>query len=182
MEIESNLLNEIKTIVNKARYNAFRALNREMLKAYFEIGKKIVEEEQNGKKRAEYGKKLIEKLSKELTKEFKKGFDITINNEHYYIDLLFYNIFLKCYVIIELKIGKFKNEDVGQINFYLNYIKKEINSKDDNEPIGIILCTEKNNVQVEYALSGITNKMFVSKYRLYLPKKEKLEKEIKKLL
>jgi translation initiation factor 2 alpha subunit (eIF-2alpha) len=69
----SNILKEIKDIINKARYNAFKALNTEMLKAYFEIGRKIVEEEQKGKKRAEYGKNLIKNLSKEIMQDFRKG-------------------------------------------------------------------------------------------------------------
>ena len=328
----SLILKEIKSIISKARYNAFTAINTEMLKAYFEIGRKIVDEEQKGEKRAGYGEYLLEIISKELTLEFGKGFGttalknmrifytiykdkigqsatdeffklswthycelikikeelkrgyfekyaiaeglsvrdlkrqmyslhyerllmskdkkalieyerkgsipskteelikdpyvlefldldekktytereietrilddlqkfllelgqgfsfvarqkrFTLDNDHFYIDLLFYNIYLKCYVVIELKTAKFKHEDVGQINFYLNYVKKELNKNDDNEPIGIILCTEKDHVQAEFALSGIGNKMFVSKYKLYLPTKEELEREVKRLL
>src|SRR3989344_6966994 len=318
----SELFKDIKNIISKARRNTFTALNTEMLKAYFDIGRKIVEEEQSGEKRAEYGEKLIDSLSKALIKEFRKGFSttalknmrlfyniykdeisqsvtdeffklswthycelikikektkreyfekyaisenlsvrdlkrqiysmyyerlllskdknslieyeknnyipqkteelikdpyilefldlnekenytekdietrildnlqkfllelgqgfsfvarqkrFTIDNDHFYIDLLFYNIYLKCYVIIELKADKFKHEDAGQINFYINYIKKELNKEGDNEPIGIILCTEKKKVQVEFATQGISNKLFVSKYKLYLPTKE----------
>ncbi|MEK6858211.1 MAG: PDDEXK nuclease domain-containing protein [Nanoarchaeota archaeon] len=107
---------------------------------------------------------------------------VTIDNDHFYIDLLFYNIHLRCYVVIELKNGKFKNEDVGQMNFYLNYVKKEINKEGDCEPIGILLCTEKDKVQVEYATAGMKNKLFVSKYKWYLPSKEILEREVRKLL
>lgn len=326
------LISEIKQILQDARHAAFTAVNAEMLKAYFEIGRKIVEEEQKGKKRAGYGKRLIDSLSIELIKEFGKGFSqtalknmrifyifykdkigqsvtdefyklswthycelikidddikrryfekysiaenlsvrdlkrqiyslhyerlllskdkkaiieydkkgnvpskseemikdpyvlefleleeknvytekeletkilnklqkfllelgqgfcfvarqkrFTIDNDHFYIDLLFYNIYLKCYVVIELKASKFKHEDAGQVNFYLNYVRKELNKKDDNDPIGIILCTEKDRVQVEYATQGVSNKLFVSKYKLYLPTKEELEKEVKRLL
>lgn len=321
------IIQEIKLIINKARYNVFNAVNTEMLKAYFEIGRKIVEEEQKGERRAGYGEKLIDTLSKELMEEFKKGFDVTnlrrirrfyliyqkwetvspkltwshyselikiedetkrryfekyaisenlsvrdlkrqmyslhyerllmskdkkalieyenkgnipskteelikdpyilefldlednktyteeeietrildnlqrfllelghgfsfvarqkrftIDNDQFYIDLLFYNIYLKCYVVIELKTAKFRHEDVGQINFYLNYVKKELNKVGDNEPIGIILCTEKDKVQVEYSIAGMSNKMFVSKYKLYLPTKEELEREVRRLL
>jgi len=328
----SPILKEIKSIISKARYNAFTAINIEMLKAYFEIGRKIIEEEQKGEKRAGYGEQLIKHLSGELIKEFGKGFSttalknmrifyttykdkigqsptdeffrlswthycelikikdetkrryfekyaatenlsvrdlkrqmyslhyerllmskdkkalldyerkgsipakseelikdpyvlefleleekkvyteneletrmldklqkfllelgqgfsfvarqkrITIDNDHFYIDLLFYNIYLKCYVVVELKTAKFKHEDVGQLNFYLNYVRKELNKEGDNEPIGIILCTEKDHVQAEFALSGMSNKMFVSKYKLYLPTKEELEREVKRLL
>jgi predicted nuclease of restriction endonuclease-like (RecB) superfamily len=338
----ATLIHDIKSLVKRARYNAVYAVNTEMLKAYFDIGRKIVEEEQKGRKRAEYGKKLIENISSELTKEFGKGFSvdnlerirrfyiiykdrisatvsrksktgdsvadfplrlswshycelikiddekkreyfekyainenlsvrdlkrqiyslhyerllmsknkkalleyekkgnvpskpeqlikdpyvleflnleekhtyteeeletrilddlqkfllelgqgfsfvarqkrITLDNEHYYIDLLFYNIYLKCYVVIELKTAKFKHEDIGQMNFYLNYVKKEMNKEGDNEPIGILLCTEKNKVHVDFATAGLSNKLFVSKYKVYLPTKEELEREVMRLL
>lgn len=328
----TTLIREIKSILSKARYTSFTAVNTEMLKAYFEIGRKIVEEEQKGGERATYGGNLLEKLSKELTKEFGKGYSlstlknmrlfyktyndsisqtvsgqsykltwshyselikideelkrryfekytiaenlsvrelkrqiyslhyerlllskdkkglmaldakgsvpdkpedlikdpyvleflnlsenheysekeletrilndlqkfllelgqgfsfvarqkrITLDNDHFYIDLLFYNIYLRCYVVIELKTGKFQPADAGQLNFYLNYIKKEMNRENDSEPIGIILCTGKEKVQVEFTTIGISNKLFVSKYKLYLPTKEELEKEVRKLL
>lgn len=326
------LITQIKEIVTKARYAAFTAVNIEMLKAYYQIGKKIVEEEQKGGERAEYGKKLIETLSAELVKEFGKGYSttalknmrkfyliykdrigqsvtdesyklswthycelikiddeikreyfekyaaheslsvrdlkrqmyslhyerllmskdkqtmleyakrgnkpdksediikdpyileflgldenagysekdvesrildylqkfllelgqgftfvarqkrFTIDNDHFYLDLLFYNIHLRCYVVIDLKIGKFKHDYAGQMNFYLNYVRKELNREGDAEPIGIILCTEKEHVQVEFATTGISNKIFVSKYKFYLPTKEELEKEVRRLL
>lgn len=311
------LVRNISDIIKSTRYNAFRLVNTEMLKAYFSIGKLIIEEEQNGNKRANYGEKLIDSISLELTKEFNKGFDVSnirrirrfyltyqkwetvspkltwshyselikikdatkrkyfeeyaitenlsvrdlkrqiyslhyerlllgnnqhnlknsknkiehfikdpyvldflditenyefneleletrilnklqkfllelgkgfcfvsrqkrfnIDNDNFYIDLLFYNIYLKRYVVIEIKTDKFKHEYIGQLNFYLNYVKNELNKNDDKDPIGILLCTEKDNLQVKYALLGITNKLFVSKYKLYLPTKEELEKII----
>src|SRR3989344_2415159 len=329
----SILLKDIKSILHKARYVAFQSVNQVMLNAYFEIGKKIVEEEQKGKKRAAYRSNLIELISQELRKEFGKGYGvttlknmrifyqtyrerisqsangefqwpltwthycelikiteekkriyfekyassehlsvrdlkrqmyslhyerllvskekrsllsregkefipqrveevikdpyileflnldekpeysekeletrilndlqkfllelgqgfsfvarqkrITLDNDHFYIDLLFYNIYLRCYVIIDLKVVKFQHQDAGQMNFYLNYVKKMLNKKGENPPVGIILCTEKDNVQVQFALAGMSNKLFVSKYQLYLPSKEKLEQEIKKLI
>lgn len=321
------VIQDLKALVKKARYNAVYAVNAEMLKAYYEIGKRIVLEEQKGGKRAEYGIKLIENISKELIAEFGRGFDvtnirrmrrfyqtykkwetlspkltwshyselikidddlkrryfekystmenlsvrdmkrqiyslhyerlllskdknalmkydlngsiptkseeiikdpyvlefldleekkeytekeletkildnlqkfllelgqgfsfvarqkrITLDNEHFYIDLLFYNIHLRCYVVVELKTGKFKHEDAGQMNFYLNYVKKELNRKDDDTPIGILLCTAKDNIYVDFAAGGLPHKLFVSKYRLYLPTKQELEREVRKLL
>ncbi len=107
---------------------------------------------------------------------------ITIDNDHFYIDLLFYNIYLRCYVVIELKVGRFRAEDAGQLNFYLNYVREELNKEGDAPPIGIVLCTEKDTVHVRYALSGITNKLFVSKYKVYLPSQEELEQEVRRLL
>lgn len=326
------IITDIKQIIHKARYSAFRVVNKEMLKAYYEIGRKIVEEEQKGKKRAKYGEKLIETVSSELIKEFGKGFSttvlknmrmfyliykdqigqsvtdefnklswthycelikidditkrryferysiaenlsvrdlkrqiyslhyerllmsrdkkalieyetksnlptkfeqlikdpyvleflnleeksaytekeletrilddlqrfllelgqgfsfiarqkrFTIDNDHFYIDLLFYNIYLRCYVVVELKTTKFRHEDAGQMNFYLNYVKNRLNKEGDGEPIGILLCTEKNKVQVDFAIAGLSQKLFVSKYKLYLPSKKELEQEIKKLI
>jgi hypothetical protein len=85
-------------------------------------------------------------------------------------------------VLIDLKIGEADHSDVGQMNMYLNYFKMEENTEGDNEPIGIILSAEKNDIKMEYAMGGITNQMFVSKYQLYLPKLEELELEIEKFL
>ena len=327
-----SIIKEIKQIIRKARYAAFSAVNTEMLKAYFGIGRSIVEEEQRGEKRAGYGTKLLEEMSYELVREFGRGFSatalknmrkfyciykdrisqsmtdefyqltwthycelikiadkskrsyfekyavveqlsvrdlkrqiyslhyerllasrdkkaliaqekktslpvkpnsiikdpyvleflgigekeaysekeiearilnhlqkfllelgqgfsfvarqkrFTIDNDQFYIDLLFYNIYLKCYVVVELKSAKFKHEYAGQMNFYLNYVQKEMNKKGDNVPIGIILCTEKNRVQVEFALSGMQNNLFVSKYHLYLPNKKELERKLKEAI
>tara|TARA_Y100000310_G_scaffold344857_1_gene460052 strand:+ start:7012 stop:8070 length:1059 start_codon:yes stop_codon:yes gene_type:complete len=336
----SSLLKDIQGIIKKARHTAFYAINKEMLISYFKIGKRIVEGDQKGVKRAEYGEKLLELVSRHLTAEFGSGFSvdnlekmrrfyllyknrisvtlsrksnskkmkfpfelswshycelikiedptkrlyfekytsqenlsvrdlkrqiysfhyerllmtknnkklltlenkklipqntsemikdpyvlefldldekhqytekdletqvldklqkfllelgkgfsfvdrqkrITLDDDHFYFDLLFYNIYLKCYVIIDLKIGKFKHEYAGQMNFYINYIKKNLNKIGDAEPIGIILCTKKNDIYVEYALSGISNKLFVSKYQLYLPTQKELENEVRKSL
>ena len=111
-----------------------------------------------------------------------RQFRITLYNTHYYVDIVFYNIALKCYVLIDLKLGKASHLDVGQMNLYLNYFKKEEQFSGDSQPIGIILATEKDNVLVEYALGGISNKLFVSKYLLYLPDKNLLEEKIKGLL
>jgi predicted nuclease of restriction endonuclease-like (RecB) superfamily len=328
----ADFVKEIKGLIRIARKNVISNINFEMLNTYYHIGRRIVEEEQRGRKRADYGKQLLKKLSEELTAEFGKGFSntalknmrkfytlykdkigqsvadqfyklswthycelikieedqkrryfekyaaeenlsvrelkrqiyslhyerllmshdkrglleheikgrqismpeqivkdpyvleflgieeskiynekelekrlldelqsfllelgqgfsfiarqkrFTIDNDHFYIDLLFYNIYLRCYVVIELKTGKFSHENVGQLNFYLNYVRKELNGKEDAEPIGIILCTEKDKIHVEYATSGISNKVFVSKYKLYLPRAEELENELRKIL
>ena len=121
----------------------------------------------------------------ELGKGFtfvKRQFRITLDNTHYYVDLVFYHKILKCFVLIDLKIGKVRHNDIGQMNMYLNYFKEEENSSADNEPIGIILSAEKNNFSVKYTLGGITNKLFVSKYKLYLPDKEELKNRLKELV
>jgi len=105
---------------------------------------------------------------------------VSMNNEHHYVDLVFYNVYLKCYVLIDLKIRKCKHEDAGQMNFYLNYFKNEVNVKGDNPPVGIVLCTEKDEVYVDYVLGGLSNKIFTSKYRLKLPAMKELADEFKR--
>lgn len=136
----------------------------------------------------ELEQKIIDNLQMfllELGKGFtfvKRQFRMTLSNKHFYVDLVFYHRILKCFVLIDLKLGEANHADVGQMNMYLNYFKAEENTKDDNDPIGIILSGRKNELTIEYALGGISNKLFVSKYQLYLPKKEELEAEVKKLL
>ena len=107
---------------------------------------------------------------------------ITLNNTHYYVDMVFYNKILKAYVLIDLKMGKLKPENVGQINMYLNYYSIEVNDEGDNPPIGIILCADKDEIAAEYALGGLNNQIFASKYTLYIPEKEKLIKEVESVL
>ncbi len=104
---------------------------------------------------------------------------ITLDNEHHYVDLVFYHRLLKCHVIIDLKTRKFNHGDAVQMNFYLNYFKENEMSEGDNPPIGILLCTDKGESTVKYATAGI-NKLFVSKYKLVLPTEEELQKEIEK--
>jgi predicted nuclease of restriction endonuclease-like (RecB) superfamily len=136
----------------------------------------------------ELEEQLINNLSTflmELGKGFTfvaRQFRITLNNTHYYVDLVFYHRILKCFVLIDLKQGKIEHNDIGQMNLYLNYFRKEENVQDDNEPIGIVLGARKDEVMVEYATEHITNKLFVSKYQLYLPNKELLASELKHLL
>lgn len=110
---------------------------------------------------------------------------IIIDDKYYFIDLVFYNRLLHCNVIIELKNDEFKHEDLGQLNAYVAYYKKNEMIEGDNPPVGILLCTDKGSQMVEYALSGMDNKLFVSTYMLHLPDKRQLEefmlKEMKKM-
>jgi predicted nuclease of restriction endonuclease-like (RecB) superfamily len=100
---------------------------------------------------------------------------VTFDNEHYFIDLLLYNRRLKCLVAIDLMLGKFRHEYAGAMNFYLNYLKAEAMEAGENPPIGVILCSEKNETHVEYALGGLSNSVFVSRYLLHLPSQEELQ-------
>ena len=107
---------------------------------------------------------------------------ITLNNTDYYVDMVFYNKFLKSYVLIDLKMNKLKAENLGQMNMYLNYYEQVVNSEEDGKPIGIILCAEKDKVMLEYALGGLSNNIFASTYTYYIPNKEQLISEVEKVL
>ena len=107
---------------------------------------------------------------------------ITLNNTNYYVDMVFYNKFLKSYVLIDLKMNNLKAENLGQMNLYLNYYEQVVNDEYDNKPIGIILCTEKDNVMMEFALNGISNNLFTSTYTYYIPNKEQLINEVENVL
>ena len=107
---------------------------------------------------------------------------ITLNNTHYYVDMVFYNKILRAYVLIELKTKKLTPEAAGQLNMYLNYYAAEVNDHDDNPPIGIILCTDKDGVAAEYALGGLSNNIFASRYVLYMPDKEQLVAQVEAVL
>ena len=133
-------------------------------------------------------KALVEQIEKFLL-ELGRGFmfvgtqqRVTLGNHHYYVDMVFYNKILRSYVLIELKTTKLMPEAVGQLNMYLNYYASEVNDSDDNPPIGIILCTDKNSIDAEYALGGLSNNLFASKYVLYMPNKEQLIAEVEKVL
>ncbi len=136
----------------------------------------------------ELEEELIDKLEQfllELGKGFAfigKQYRITLNNTHFYVDLLFYHRILKCFVLIDLKKGIVNHQDVGQMNMYLNYFKTEENEDNDNPPIGIILAADKNEILVEYATAGMENQLFVSKYQMHLPDKALLENQLRYLL
>ena len=132
--------------------------------------------------------KIIDNLQTFLL-ELGKGFSfvgrqyrITLDNDHYYVDLLFYHRILKCFVLIDLKTKHVKHQDIGQMNMYLNYFKSEENTQGDNPPIGIVLGADKNEIMVEYAIGGISNNIFVSKYQIYLPDRKILEQKVKEIM
>jgi predicted nuclease of restriction endonuclease-like (RecB) superfamily len=322
-----NLYQSVKNILQTARDNAYRQVNFIMVEAYWNIGKQIVEEEQNGKDRAEYGSYLIKELSSRLTSEFGKGFtasnlkmmrqfylafpightlcdqlswshyrlimrldnpqarlwymeesakanwsvralerqigtfyyeriisskdkqpviaeaanntkdlqltpkdiikdpyvleflDLKQNSAFYesglesaliekiqefllelgrgfafvarqkrvktetsdfYIDLVFYNYILKCFVLIDLKSGKLTHQDVGQMDMYVRMYNDMEKAENDNPTIGIILCTDKDNTVVKYSVLNENENLFVSKYQLYLPTEEELKREIER--
>ncbi len=107
---------------------------------------------------------------------------MTIDGRTYKVDLVFYHRILKCFVLIDLKRGEIQHEDVGQMNFYLNYYREEMNTEGDTEPIGIILGAYQNKLVMHYALQNISNQVFVSRYQLYLPNRAQLEAEFRRFV
>jgi predicted nuclease of restriction endonuclease-like (RecB) superfamily len=103
---------------------------------------------------------------------------ITFDNKHYRIDLVFYHRILKTHILLDLKIGEFDHSDAGQMNVYLNYYKDNESTNGDNDPIGIILCSGKNEALVKYATMGLPQQVFVSKYLINLPSEKELQKII----
>jgi len=321
--IKNNLINDIKVLLHSAKNSVYQTINSTMTQTYWEIGKRIVEEEQGGEKRAKYGKTLIKNLSLELTKEFGKGFSsrnienmrrfylafsktetvsakfklsyshyiflaritnqdersfyeiesiqnswslrelkrqfnsavferlalssdkgkvkelatkgqviqstqdlikdpyilefvglpelatysesdleqklidklehfllelgkgftfvarqkrITIDEKHFKVDLVFYNRLLKCFVVIDLKIGELKHQDIGQMMMYVNYFDRVEKQDDENKTIGIILCKDKSKALVEMTLPKNNNQIYASKYLTILPNKEEFQR------
>lgn len=131
---------------------------------------------------------LIDNLQQFLL-ELGKGFafigrqyKISLGNRHFFVDLVFYHRILKCFVLIDLKRGEIDHQDIGQMNLYLNYFRKEENVEGDNEPVGIILGAYKDQILVEYATENIANQLLVSKYQVYLPDKKELAHELERLI
>ena len=328
MEISNNYINEIKKILINARHKAYTAVNSVMVEAYWEIGRRIVEEEQNGKERAEYGKEILQNLSKELTEEFGKGYSyrtlreirqfylmfsdfekwrtvsakltwshfqkvlrvsdekarifylteaaenmwsvraldrnistlyynrivasidkktvedemkekikslqteefiknpvvlefldlptnmfytesqlekaltddiqkfmmelgkgfafverqqhIRTENSDFYIDLVFYNYILKCFVIVELKTEKLTHQDIGQLDMYVRMYDDLKKQENDNPTIGLLLCTETDRTIIKYSVLNDNKNLFTSKYINYLPSEEELINEIER--
>jgi len=321
----SSVYQQIREVLTQARAKVWRSVNTAMVTSYWEIGRLIVKEEQRGEARAEYGRRLIEEISKRLSTEFGKGFDksnlwnirafylaypkidalrreltwthyrfllrvekpearafyeaeavnaqwstrelerqigsllferlalsrdqegvmalstkghevhqpsdlvkdpyvleftgirqderflekelesalidklqqfllelgkgfafmarqqrITLDGKYFYIDLVFYNRLTRSFVLVDLKVGELTHQDIGQMQMYVNYYQREMKSKDENPPIGIILCTDKSDAVVRYTLPEGNNQIFASRYKLYLPSEKELATELLK--
>ena len=205
--VDNNFINDIKTLLQHARQSVYKSVNTIMTKTYFEIGKRIVEEEQKGQiienpkdlikepyvleflgleEKSHYSEneleqKLIDKLEHFLL-ELGRGFTFvarqkrfSFDEEHFRVDLVFYNRLLRCFVLIDLKIGKLKHQDIGQMMMYVNYFDRYEKTKDENPTIGIILCKDKNETLVELTLPK-ESQIFASKYQTILPNKDELKR------
>lgn len=111
-----------------------------------------------------------------------RQYRITLNNTHYRVDLVFYHRILRCFVLLDLKLGEVQHQDIGQMNMYLGYFANEENIEGDNPPIGIILSRNKDELLVEYAMYNMSSQLFVQKYQLYLPETEELRRELETTL
>jgi predicted nuclease of restriction endonuclease-like (RecB) superfamily len=123
----------------------------------------------------------IESFLLELGKGFtfvKRQERITFDDQHFFIDLVFYNRILKCFIVIDLKIGELKHQDLGQLQMYVNYFDRVVKEADENPTVGIIICASKNDAVVEMTLPKENNQLYASKYKLYLPSKEEIRKRI----
>jgi predicted nuclease of restriction endonuclease-like (RecB) superfamily len=107
---------------------------------------------------------------------------LSLDGDHFYPDLVFYQVKLRCYVIIDLKVGKLDHADLGQMQLYVNWYDREVASDGDNPTIGLILCTEKNDAVVRYVLADASRQIFASRYQLYLPTEAQLQDELKREL
>lgn len=127
---------------------------------------------------------LIDHLQKFLL-ELGRGYSFVarqkhfnVDGRHFYIDLVFYNYFLKCFVLIYLKIGDLTHQDIGQMQMYVNYYTRQMMNEGDNPPIGIVLCADKSDTLVEYTLPEDNRQIFAAKYLPYMPTKEELKREL----
>lgn len=129
---------------------------------------------------------LLEHIS-EFLLELGRGFSfvarqrrIDVDGDNFYIDLVFYNYVLKCFVLVDLKLDKLTHQDIGQMDFYVRYFDNEIKDEYDNPTIGIILCSDKKDTIVKYSVLNDNKNLFASKYQLYLPTEKELVLEIEK--
>ena len=127
---------------------------------------------------------LIDHLQKFLL-ELGRGYSFVarqkhfnVDGRHFYIDLVFYNYILKCFVLIDLKIGDLTHQDIGQMQMYVNYYTRQMMNEGDNPPIGIVLCADKSDTLVEYTLPEDNKQIFAAKYLPYMPTKEELRREL----
>lgn len=324
--VEKNLLSDIKQVIEQARFQVKQTVNSAMVQAYWQIGRLIVEQEQQGQTRAEYGKAQLQALSEQLTQEFGKGFDVTnlrtmrrfyhafsirdavslelswthyrvlirlenesarkwyqqeaisqswsaralerqigtlyyerllaskdkqlveqeaeqktqhlaqtakdylrdpyildflnlqdktyqeseleqgiisnlqhfllelgkgfafverqqrirFDDEDFYLDLVFYNFKLKCFLLVDLKIGKLKHQDVGQMDTYVRLYDEKYKGSDDNPTVGLVLCSEKSEAVVKYSVLSDQKQLFAAKYLPYLPTEEELKQELER--
>ena len=178
--IPQDMISEIREIMQTARGRVAQLVNNNFEFLGLPENKPVME--------SDLEKALVRQIE-DFMLELGRGFmfvgtqqRVTLNNTHYYVDMVFWNKELHAYVLIELKTQKLMPEAVGQLNMYLNYYATAVNEPGDNPPIGIILCTDKDNVSAEYALGGLSNKIFASTYTYVIPEKARLIAQVETVL
>ena len=201
------LLEQIRSLVQSARKTAATTINSLQVSTRFEIGRVIVEHEQQGAQWVEDLLKepdVLEFLSlDEKAKDSESDLETTISDKlehfllglgkgflfearqkrftfddaHFFIDLVFYNRLLRCYVLIDLKIGRLTHQDLGQMQMYVNYFDRYVTTPDERLTVGMILCKQKRKALVELTLPKDAN-IHASQYQLYLPSKEDLKQRL----
>lgn len=183
ISISGKIYNEGKRLIDKKHKNFPNELVKDpYIFEFLQLRENILLDEKT------LERKLINHL-KNFLLELGKGFTfvghqykILVDNTHFFVDLVFYHRHLRCFILIELKTKKVTPHDIGQMNFYLNYFNSEENGIDEKEAIGIIIAADKNDTTVKYATGGMSNKIFVSRYQLYLPEQKLLENKIKEMI
>ena len=127
-----------------------------------------------------YPVKIRKRLQKKSRNWSLQKFQRILYGRHFRIDLVFYNYILKCFVLIDLKIGDLTHQDLGQMQMYVHYYERELMNEGDNPPIGIVLCADKSESVVKYTLPENETQIFASKYKLYLPSEEELSQELQR--
>jgi len=201
------LLEQIRSLVQSARKTAATTINALQVSTRFEIGRVIVEHEQQGAQwvedllkepdvleflsldeKAKYSESDLETTISDKLEHFLlglgKGFlfearqkRFTFDDDHFFVDLVFYNRLLRCYVLIDLKIGRLTHQDLGQMQMYVNYFDRYVKTLDERPTVGMILCKQKRTVLAELTLPKDAN-IHASQYQLYLPSKEDLKQRL----
>ena len=201
------LLEQIRSLVQSARKTAATTINALQVSTRFEIGRAIVEHEQQGAQwaddllkapdvleflsldeKAKYSESDLETAISDKLEHFLlelgKGFlfearqkRFTFDDDHFFVDLVFYNRLLRCYVLIDLKIGRLTHQDLGQMQMYVNYFDRYVKTPDEHPTVGMILCKQKRTALVELTLPKDAN-IHASQYQLYLPSKEDLKQRL----
>ena len=163
---------QIATVITTGKQTAYKAVNSSMILTYWEIGHLIVEEEQDGKEKAQYGKYLLRELSKRLKKDFGSGYSQP--------NLRNFRQFYLLYPIRYALRSELTHQDVGQMDMYVRMYEDKFKIEGDNPTIGIVLCSEKNEAVVKYSVLSDSQQIFASKYVLYLPTEKELVEELER--
>ena len=205
--VEAELYKRVRSYIAKARAKVYTVANKEMVAAYWNVGREIVEK-QGGAERAKYGDGLIKGLSLKLTAEFGPGFDVAnlrnmrqfflvfgkrytlcseLNWSHYRTLMCIENDKKRqfyfeewCFFLVDLKVGKITPEDIGQMQLYKHYYEREMMNPGDNPPVGIVLGSERDEAVIRYTLNEHERNLFAVKYHLTLPTEEELQLELQR--